>query len=185
MTKLPRLALGLTLAGALAACGGSFINYSYVSDNYRPYELSYAAGKGGMLTEITGNPFAANKAALDRTVTKNLEDSHFGPDLPFFTEPRAENTSPYRVVVLFNPAPNANGVKLCSKAERPQGEWGKAVGVLASFCSSESRISTASGSLAGASGPDDPAFQQLMRQVALNLFPPRSNNQNDRDFEIN
>lgn len=181
MTRLPRLALSVALAGTLAACGGSLINYSYVSDNYQPYELSYAAGRGGMLTEVVGNPFAADKAALDRSVTRNLEESHFGPELPFFTEAPEGFRSSYRVVVLFNPAPHANGAKLCRDAERPQGEWGQAVGVLASFCSSDSRITTASGSLAGAAGPEDPAFQQLMRQVALNLFPPRSNNQNDRD----
>lgn len=181
MIGLPRLALTSALAGALAACGGSLVNYSYVSDNYHPYELSYSARKGGMLTEITGNPFPTDKAALDRTVTKNLEDSHFGPKLSFFTEPPGEYRSPYRVVVLFNPAPHANGSKLCSRTDRPQAEWGQEIKVLASYCSSDSRINTTAGSLAGATGPDDPAFQQLMRQVSLNLFPPAPNNRGDRD----
>ncbi len=185
MTIFSRLALTCALAGMLAACsGGSLINYSYVSDNYQPYELSYAAGKGGMLTEVVGNPFASGKEALDRRVTKSFEESHFGPELPFFTKAPGEYRSPYRVVVLFNPAPHANGAQLCSRPDRPQGPWGQAIGVLASFCASDSRITTAAGSLAGASGPDDPAFQQLMRQVALNLFPPRSNNQNDREVEF-
>lgn len=184
MSRLARLALTCALTGTLAACGASLINYSYVSDNYQPYELSYAAGKGGMLTEVFGNPFPTGKAALDRSVTRNLEESHFGPELPFFTAAPGEYRSPYRVVVLFNPAPHANGAKLCSRTDRPQGEWGQAVGVLASFCASDSRITTAAGSLAGATSPDDPAFQQLMRQVALNLFPPRSNNRSDRDAEF-
>jgi len=184
MTRLARLALTCALAGTAAACGKSVIDYSYVSDNYRPFELAYAAGKGGMLTEVVGNPFPTGKEALDLRVTKSFEDSHFGPELPFFTEAPDGYTSPYRVVVLFNPAPSANGVKLCSQADRPQGEWGQAVGVIASFCASESRITSVAGSLPGATGPDDPAFQQLMRQVGLNLFPPQIY-QDDREFESN
>lgn len=183
MAPLSRCAAVGVMASALAACSGSVVNYNYVSENYSPYELSYSAGRGGMLTEVTGNPFDAPKASLDRRVTKSLEDHHFGPELPFFTEPPEGFSSTYRVVVLFNPAPNANGAKLCSHPERPQSERVEGVGLLASYCASGSRITTVAASLRDARGPDDPAFTNLMRQVSLNLFPPQSPSKNDR-FEF-
>lgn len=186
MAKLKILALGAALAGGLAACSGTpVIGHTYVSDNYSPGILTYAAGRGGMLTEVTGNPFAGPKAALDSRVTESFEHAHFGPELPFFTEPPADYRSAYRVVVLFNPAPHANGAKLCSSPERPQADpqarpEGR-VGVLAAFCTSDRRISSAGGTIAGATGPDDPSFQTFMRQLSLQLFPPQSPNKNDRD----
>jgi hypothetical protein len=182
MAGLQRIALTGAMAGAVAACAGGLINFSHVSDGYRPELLSYVAGTGGILTEVSGNPFEAPKAALERRVTESFEASHFGPDFPFFTEAPTGYRSPYRVVVLFSPAPHANGERLCSRPDRPRAPAAKgAVRVLASLCSSDSRISTAAGSLAGVNGPDDPAFGRLMRQVSLNLFPSRSPDRNDRD----
>lgn len=180
MAKFVGILLGLLLVASLAACSGMpVIAYTYVSDSYRPQELSYAAARGGMLTEVTGNPFDAPKAALDSTVTTAMEQAHFGPELAFFTEPPEGYSSAYRVVVLFNPALSANGAKLCSSPERPQEERAQeerlsSVGVLASLCSSDTRINTAGGSLTGATGPDDPAFERFMRQLSLELFPLQS-----------
>ena len=87
-------------------------------------------------------------------------------------------------MVLFNPAPGANGAKLCSDPARPQAIRDGSVGVLASLCSTDTRINTAGGSLTGATGPDDPAFQSFMRQLSLQLFPPQFQNQNDRDNDF-
>ena len=175
MKRFGGISLGLLLSAGLAACSGApVIAYTYVSDSYQPQELSYAAARGGMLTEITGNPFDAPKTALDSTVTTAMEQSHFGPELAFFTEPPEGYSSAYRVVVLFNPARNANGAKLCSSPERPQEERQGSVGVLASLCSTDTRINTAGGSLEDATGPDDPAFAHFMRQLSLELFPARS-----------
>ena len=175
MVRFAAISLGLLLAAGLAACSDApVIAYTYVSGNYSPRDLSYAAARGGMLTEVTGNPFDAPKAALDSTVTDSMEQAHFGPELAFFTEPPEGYSSAYRVVVLFNPARNANGAKLCSSPDRPQEERQGSVGVLASLCSTDTRINTAGGSLAGATGPDDPAFAHFMRQLSLELFPLQS-----------
>ncbi len=184
MARYASLALGAVLAGSLAACAGNpQIAYTYVSDVYTPGFLSYAAKRGGMLTEVVGNPFQADKARLDSQVTDSFEASHFGPELPFFTEPPEDFRSSYKVVVLFNAAPYANAARLCSDPERPQRtaeQYGTTVYVLAAFCSSETRVTSAGGSLAGAKGPDDPAFRRFMGQLSLQLFPPRAPDGNDR-----
>ena len=175
MAKVGLILSGLIFAVGHAACSGApVISHTYVSDHYRPQELSYAAARGGMLTEVTGNPFDAPKAALDSTVTKAMEEAHFGPELDFFTVPPEGYSSAYRVVVLFNPARNANGVKLCSSPDRPRENRQGSLGVLASLCSSDTRINTAGGSLTGATGPDDPVFERFMRQLSLELFPSQN-----------
>lgn len=184
-TRALAAVLGGGLAAGLAACTGApVIGYNYVSDNYRPDLLSYAAARGGMLTEVTGNPFGQPKAVLDERVTASMEQAHFGPDLDFFTEPPEGYSSAYRVVVLFNPAPGANGAKLCSSPERPQAARDGSLGVLAAFCSTDSRITSAGGSLTGATGPDDPAFGRFLRQLSLQLFPPQSPLGNGRDADF-
>ena len=183
----PGAALGMLAAGLLAACAGtSQIGYTYVSDNYSMNYLRYAAGRGGMLTEVVGNPFAADKAALDRRVTESFETAHFGPELPFFTEPPADYSSSYKVVVLFDAAPSANAARLCGDAERPQrtaGDGSGTVYVLAAFCSADTRVTSAGGSVA-ASGPDDPGFRSFMNQLSLQLFPPQAPDRNDRDSDF-
>jgi len=160
-------------AAVLAGCAGTpVINYSYVEEHYEPEMLGYPASRGGLYTEVVGNPFEADKAALDTRVTEAFEAAHFGPELDFVTEQPADHSG-YRVVVLFDPAPHANAARLCSSPDRPQSDRtpGK-VGVMAAFCMSESRLTSAVGRVDGAQGPDDPALDRLLAQVGLALFPP-------------
>ncbi len=173
MTKFAHLALALA-AAALAACAGQpVISHGHVVEYYEPQMLGYPASKGGMYTEVTGNPFQAEKAALDRQVTEAFEVAHFGPKLAFFTEKPTDYSPAYRTVVLFNPAPNANAERLCSSPDRPQAPHATGeVGVMAALCSSESRLTSASGYVTGAKGPDDPAVGGLLRDLGFSLFPP-------------
>ncbi|MGF1611406.1 MAG: hypothetical protein ACFCUQ_18530 [Kiloniellales bacterium] len=172
MTRSLKIALAAGTAALLAGCAQSAsIPHNYVADTYDFTYLGYAAGRGGMLTEVVGNPFDAPKPAVDTAVTETLEASHFGPRLPFFTEPPADYRPSYRTVVLFNPAPGADAARLCGQPNQPQAPRDGRVGVLAAFCSGSDRINSAGGSVAGAQGPDDPAFRGLLRQVSLALFP--------------
>ena len=181
------------MAGAaallLTACADTAVlDNSYVSDAYNPYLLSYAAKRGGMMTEIVGNPFAVNKEEVDRSVTDTFRDHHFGPELDFIATPSdvatGDEREAFRVVVLFNPAINANPARLCETPARPQEPAPDRVAVLAAFCSTDTRVTSATGSVTGVTSPDDPAFKRLMRQLALELFPPRSPyNRDGPDFE--
>ena len=178
------LPFALTLGLGACAVNTPVLDYAYVSDNYAPYLLGYAAKQGGMPTEVTGNPFPApTKAALDREVAESLTENHFGPEMNFVTAPLDASAS-YRVVVLFNPAPHANGAKLCSSDERPQVADSQGIGVLAAFCTTDQRINSVGCSIRGAAGPEDPAFKKLMDQLALQLFPPQYSTRSDRDSQF-
>jgi hypothetical protein len=173
MTKLARLSLALA-AATLAACAGqTVISNGHVEEYYEPRLLAYPASRGGMYTEVTGNPFQGEKAALDRQVTEAFEDAHFGPRLTFFTEKPADQTPAFRTVVLFNPARNANPKRLCTSNERPEAPPAPGeVGVMGAVCNSDTRLTSATGHVTGVEGPQDPAVDRLLRQLGLSLFPP-------------
>lgn len=172
MKNLSKVA-GVSLAAALlVACSNvATIPHNYVSEGYKPNYLNYTAGRGGMFTEVVGNPFDIPQDQLDSAVTTSLEDHHFGPELPFFTQPPEGFSSPYKVVVLFNAAPGASPSRLCENPDQPRSTETGDLRVLAAFCLDGYRISSSGGWISGASGPDDPRFETLMRQISLLLFP--------------
>lgn len=173
MTKTIRLALPFAALFVLAACAGSTsVLPRTVTSGYTPDILNYSAGKGGMLTEVIGNPFAAPKAELDAAVVETAQVSHFGQKIPFFTQAPADYTSPYRVVYAMNPGPNTNGYTLCAgKAESVRRQPKDSDRVYAALCAREVVITAVDGSVAGPLGPRDPAFVQLIAQLTQALFP--------------
>lgn len=182
MVRWTAVAGAVTAAGLLAGCAGTAtLPHHFVYDAYRPSYLSYAASRGGLLTEVVGNPFDAPKTAVDDAVTETFGQRAFGPKLDFFTEPPEGYSSAYRVVVLFDPAPGAAPARLCREPAQAQDKRPGRVGVLAAFCSGDRRITSAGGSVEGASGPDDPAFRRLMGQVSALLFPSRPGDRSPND----
>lgn len=190
MKRAKEITLAAGLLTLLAGCSqATTIPHSYIRDSYHPAHLGYIAGRGGMMTQVVGNPFDAPQPAVEAAVTESMQASHFGPQMPFFTEPPAGyKPSSYRTVVLFNPAPGAAPARLCQQPDQPQDPRSGRVGVLAAFCNGPIRVTSAGGSIGAAEGPDDPAFRSLLRQIALLLYPPQPGDMrgNDRDaFQAN
>ena len=179
-------AASLAALGLLAACAGTpAVQPTNITSGYSPDILNYSAGKGGMLTEVIGNPFKAPKAELEAAVAETAEGSHFGQHVPFFTQPPEGYTSPYRVVFAMNPAPGTNAYKLCSgKAETRLRQPSESDKVSAALCAREVVITSVRGSVAGPLGPRDPAFLALISQMTLALFPPNSPERRGRDSEF-
>jgi hypothetical protein len=173
MNTFARLALAFAVAPLAACAGQTVISNGHVEEYYEQRMLAYPASRGGMYTEVTGNPFQTEKAALDREVTQAFEDAHFGPQLTFFTELPADGAPGFRTVVLFNPARNANAQHLCLRPDRPQAQHPPGeVRVTGALCNGDTRLTSATGFVTGAKGPDDPAVRKLLRQLGLSLFPP-------------
>lgn len=165
-------ALGLLTA----ACNGQGltvvrpVTHDYA---YTPQFVNSLAQYGAVPTEVIGNPFDARKERLDEVVTQTARNAHFGQDLNFTTSPPADSISPYRLVVLFNPARNARPERLCSDSNQPTAAAPDRVAVMMAICSSNYRISLTVGSRAGISGVDDPGFRDLLAGTATVLLPPQ------------
>ena len=177
---------GLLLAGGLTACAGGAVDSPYTG-TYDPSMLRYVAGKGALYTQIVGNPFNASKDKVESVVTGTMFGAHFGPDVRFSTKRDPDNTSPYSVVLLFNPAPSVTAIQLCAD---PDPQLATAASgqtrVMLAFCSSGYRETSVTGRISGVTDPDDAAFRALIRQMTMQLFPPKSPNLIDGgpDFDI-
>ena len=183
MTKTIRLAIPVAALFLLGACAGTAtVLPRSVSSGYTPDILNYSAGKGGMLTEVVGNPFAAPKEELDAVVVETAQVSHFGQKIPFFTQAPDDYTSPYRVVYLMNPGPNTSSYTLCAgEGKSVRRQPSDPDRVYAALCAREVVITAVNGSVAGPVGPRDPAFVQLVAQLTQALFPPVSGERRGRD----
>lgn len=166
-----------------AACSANTVVLSPTSfyGAYTPTVLNYASTRGGILTEITGNPFDVPQEDLEQAITQSMRGSHFGPTVAFITTPPEEFTSPYRVVMVFDAAQHHTESKLCRFNHGIEPQTGDRVRVHAALCANESPLTAVSGSVAEAGGPDDPSFQHLIRQITTNLFPPYNPDRRDSD----
>ncbi len=163
--------LAAALATAVTACGGAVLSPTRVSGGYDSSTLNYIAGKGKMYTQIVGNPFEVPKDQLGSAVTRTMFGSHSGPTIRFSTERDPNYTSPYRVVVVFNPGKTVDPYKLCQDVPYPVGKSPGALQVAMAFCSASDYETFINGRLDGVKGPDDPAFRTLIRQMTSSLFP--------------
>ena len=168
----------LLLAGGLTACAGGIVDTPYTG-TYDPSMLRYVAGKGDLYTQIVGNPFNTSKDKVESVVTGTMFGAHFGPNVRFSTTRDPDNTSPYSVVLLFNPAPSVTAIQLCAD---PDPQLATAASgqtrVMLAFCASGYRESSVTGRVAGVTDPNDAAFRALIRQMTVQLFPPRNLNPN-------
>jgi hypothetical protein len=174
------LAAVVALAGWLAGAGPAAWSMGDVVltptsfySTYTPTVLNYAATHGGMLTQVVGNPFDVPKEDLERSITQVMAHSHFGPRVAFVTTPPADFVSPYRVILLFDNVQFHTTQKLCGQS--PDSFEPHSNGTLrihAALCADKQPLTSLSGSIDGASGPDDPLFHKLIGQITTNLMPP-------------
>ncbi len=181
----------LLIGGLLAlapACAMSdvVVAPTFYYPGYTPTVLIYAATKGGMLTQVRGNPFEqVTDEQLEREIARVMASSHFGPRLPFITTAPDDFASPYRVVVVFDPAQTVSSYKVCdgrqdSAADRPEG----VVRVHAVLCANEKPLTAVSGQARNVETPGDAKFRQLIGQMSILLFPPKSDRGDRQDRGI-
>lgn len=127
----------------------------------------------GVATIVAGNPFGGADDRFGVTVTETIRGAHFGQDLNFTTTPSADNRSPYRLIVLFNPALGARPERICDDLNQPTASRQASLSVLMVLCSSAYPVVWTVGSRGGVSGIDDPGFRSLLRATTIELFPPR------------
>lgn len=184
--RAPVLPTLLLAAFGLAACNGATTRPAYVYDAYDLGVLNGPAAEGGLAAYLVGEPFPGREPALRQAVEHALTEQRFGPDFPVTTDPTpALRESAYKVVLVFDPPVQWDGYAICKHGDFPAsaGPRDGGVEVLAIFCEGH-RLMTSTQGAAQAGSPDDPAFRALMKQIALDLFPPlRWNRQRDESLE--
>jgi hypothetical protein len=170
--RVAQLVSTITLAAICAACafGDAVVLSPRQLAAYDVNVLPYVAGHG-LLAEISGDPFPAADGQLAAAVAEALARHHFGPIFPVYLERPEGFRSPYRAVMVFDPAPAPGRTTLCERVPDSQPD-GERLRVAAAFCASDQLLSSVSGSVGGVIGPGDARFRQLLSQVSTELFPP-------------
>jgi len=172
--NLKNLALASLFLIVACAPGSVRLTRLDISPTYDPGEFAFVAAGRDLHVEIVGNPFGGDQAAFEAAVTDAMQGRHWGQRTNFTTTPGEDARLTHRVVFLFDPLPSQNGSRLCRgeatdlRTERVAGE----IALFGAFCREETARSRIRGHIAAATGPEDPAFRELVGQVTRSLFPP-------------
>ena len=164
------------LALALAACGD---NQSRIAFN--SYDSSYIPGEHNLYGPtiqafVRGGPFPGlQPGAETNAVLADMQDGGF-PQTYFTTE--TVGRSPYSVLMVFSPAPNANLYRLCEMDARnlsslPAADAtdGARIGLAAAFCRADKLMGGAIGSIPVAVADNDPAVKGSIQAFVRQMFP--------------
>jgi len=172
----------LVLAGVLvgaAACANTTVHsVSDSSARYTPNQVNYVTSSGEVRTVILGNPFAMSKVDFDNSVTSHMEGRPlWSSHARYTTHPSDQAKTAYHVAMAFNPPENYDADDVCASRDSAAspGSAGN-IRIVAAFCSADTRLSDTLVYGGGASGPTDPVFVKMIRQVMLDLFPQRDPN---------
>ena len=166
-------AVGAALA--LSGCiGGVVVDEPVYEQHYVDGELEYAARSGELRTNVYGTPFAAAADRVAAVTTADMKGANRGPEITFTPTPKVNGSEGYHVVMLFSPVRGVTAYDICQAGDgsghAAAPESGR-VRLLSAFCFNDTLVSTAGGTVAGATGLEDPRFRSLVRQVTLSLFP--------------
>ena len=165
-------ASALLLTAACAQDGLTIVRPVQFDYAYIPTFQNNVARYGEVPTLVLGNPFDEPIGEVETAVTDTLKGTYFGPELTFTpAEPGTE--APYRLLVIFNPAPGARPDKACAKSDQPLEPSGKGVSVMMVLCASTYRVSSTVGYNASVEKPKGPAFEGLMQRTLATLLPPQ------------
>lgn len=173
----------VSLLAAACTPGGAILTHQYINPLYGAGQFAYAGAGRDLRVDVVGNPFDGDPAAFGRAVTDAMQGRHFGPATHFTTTPGGDARSAYRVVMLFDPPLSLNPMRLCDDppSTLPTQAGQGRLFVFAAFCRGSKALTSVKGGIAGAAGPDDPAFRDLVGRVTHALFPPdRRADPNDR-----
>ena len=165
---------------ALAATGCNAIIVEDLTGprfSYFDGDFEFAANKGSVLTDVSGNPFNMDPkqfGALVRSAMRNQIDLAINTN--FVAGSDGTTVPPYRVVVAFNPPSHISNHDLCAqRGSTPSGPASGKVEVRMAFCYGDSLKSGSAAWVNGLSSANEPRFGQLVRQATRALVPAQDN----------
>ncbi len=169
---MPALAATLIGIGLVSGCEGVTVYEPTHTQLYSNGSFDYAARNGVMKTEVVGDPFGGSPNFAEK-VADYLYGATRSVPVKFALRPEGTGSAPYHVVMVFNGPAGATSDQACAQRVAPAaGQSSDAIYVLAAFCTGDLALSEAGGRASGITGPDDPKFRSLVRQVAYSLIPP-------------
>ena len=172
-----RRALPAALAGllAVAACDqgpATVTPYMHPSGSF-DFLIAATRNEGPLYLEIDGDPFA-NGEDIESRVVSALEPALQSRVLRLTTDLDAAEDPAFRLVLVFNPPDSGELLAFC--AQQPEGGPPAAadrIELRAGFCRGDDLLAAVDGWVEEATGPADRKFEQLMHQVARDLFARR------------
>ncbi len=171
MQGMPKWLGAALFAATLAGCSGAPTVYSTrIYHDEWPIFFS-GSSQSEFLAVVWGNPFEAEQARTNAVVLESVDQAFNHANYSFSTNPtNVDPLVPY-VSVLFNPGSMSSALP-CSDltALQPSRVGAGEVRVHAALCRGGAPLTGARGYLTQVSDPNDPRFEALMHQIAVELF---------------
>lgn len=183
MRIVPKMFGVLGLAAALGACGSTPTVY-----NTRIYHDEWpiffsGSSQSEFLAIVWGNPFDADKAQTNAVVLDSVDQAFNRAEYSFSTNPPAVDPLVPYVSVLFNPGSVASGLPCADLTQlQPTPSAAGEVRVHAALCRGGTPLTGARGYIEQVTGPNDPRFEDLMYQIAVELFRYQPGTDTDQRF---
>jgi hypothetical protein len=175
MGKMKKLAVALLALAAIPsmACAATLGGYYYaVQYDYR--EFFWIADGKNFQVVLAGNPFPqVNGAEVARQLLPQMQIAKPQPNLTFTYDDPAEKPHPwYRLYVIADNANDLEAYGVCATGNiRHRPNVPGRIYVYAIYCRNEIALSQTT-AWTNASRPDDPAVQQLFRELLAVIFNP-------------
>lgn len=177
-----RLALLLLVGIGLSGCaGGSVISHSYYTSAYSPDHVQLAAASGTAIATIRNNPFPQDSG--NAGVLAAMQGRNVGPRMYFSQTARPDDKYGYRVILDFG-RPGSSFVYQCQGESTTPATASSSgsIDVTATFCIGDRLLTDASGTVGGATGPEDPRFRALIGDIMVALTPPYDPSRGGNDW---
>jgi len=174
MKQASRLIVGAALLVA-SGCASTLVTQDHVHQTGVLSNFTYAAADRDMTTVIIGNPFNAETAAVETTITDAMQGNHHGPPTHFTTRP-SDNARPlFRVVMMFDPPPAMDSARLCREpaAPDPASAAGNRLVLLTGFCVGDELHSEVYAAVPRVRSVDDPWVRRMVALTMWQLIPQR------------
>ncbi len=166
------LAVGTVVLAACSGNGPVTIDRTYVTHNYSRSLVVGANQYDSTKLEVVGRPFGASAETVAARVQEHVQPVGLLHTINLTTG-EADPRSPYRLIVQFAPARNANHFRVCDgqRTTRPDTDW-ETVSLMMTYCLGDDPITSLHARRGGIKGINDPKFDDLLRQTAKTAFMP-------------
>ena len=160
------------IAALSAGCSSVRVIDHAGGQNYYDGAIEYATLDGTIKTFVVGSPFGAANTDFARSVTSAMKGATLGRHVTFVPAPRNTEKNAFHIAVVFNGVNPFTVEDICENtseiASRPNTPT---TSMHAVFCQGSYPLSYTSGYVDRLTGPSDPKYHTLVKEVALVMIP--------------